>query len=126
MLKQFLTEHYDSNLKVIQSISIIFALLKINYNKYLGKIISFIGTQTFGVYLIHNNKFIRKDILYNLFVNEKNNINLFSVYRIFMTKSLLIFIICIIIDYLRYFLFILLKIKNICIILNKKMFEILK
>ena len=102
-LKQILTENYDSNLKVIQSISIILFLLQINYNKYLGKIISFIGTLTFGVYLIHNNKNITNDILTNLFDNMQNNISILSVFKLFMSKGLLIFIICIIIDYLRYF-----------------------
>ena len=92
----------------------------------MGQIISSIGTLTFGVYLIHDNTCIREDILNNLFNNENNNISLFSVYRLFITKSLLIFIICIIIDYLRNFLFNLVKIRNICIILDKKIFEILK
>ena len=92
----------------------------------MGKIISSIGTLTFGVYLIHDNNCIREDIINNLFNNENNNISLFSVYSLFMTKALLIFIICIIIDYLRNFLFNLIKIRNICIILNKKIFEILK
>ena len=126
ILKKLLTEYYDSNLKVIQAISIILFLLQINYNKYLGQIISSIGTHTFGIYLIHDNEIIRKDIINNLFNNENNNISLFSVYRLFITKGLLIFIICIIIDYLRYFLFNLIKIKNICIILDKMIFDLLK
>ena len=126
-LKQLLTENYDSNLKVIQSISIILFLLQINYNKkYLGKIISFIGKLTFGVYLIHMNYFISNDILNDLFDNEPNNISILSVYRLFMSKGLLIFILCIIIDYLRYLLFHLLKIRKICIIFDKKLYEILK
>ena len=125
-LRQLLTENYDSNLKVIQSISIILFLLQINYNKYLGKIISFIGTLTFGVYLIHNNQYITNDILNNLFNNEQNNISTLSAFILFMRKGLLIFIICIIIDYLRYLLFNLLKIRKICIIFDKKLFEILK
>ena len=124
-LKQLLTENFDSNLKVIQTISIISILLEINYNKYLGKIISFIGTLTFGVYLIHFNNYIKSDVLCKLFNNERTNIGIFSVYRLFITKSLLIFIICLIIDYLRYILFNLLKIRNICIILEKKILEIL-
>jgi surface polysaccharide O-acyltransferase-like enzyme len=126
ILKQLFTENYDSNLKVIQSISIILFLLQINYNKYLGKIISFIGTLTFGVYLIHSNRCIESDILSDLFDNEQNNISVLSVYRLFMRKGLLLFIICIIIDYLRYLLFNLLKIRKICIIFDRKLFEILK
>ena len=126
ILKHILTENYDSNLKVIQSISIILILSEINYNKYLGKIISFIGTLIFGVYLIHDHIFIRKDIINNLFYNEKNNISIFSVYKLFMTKSLLIFIICIMVDYIRLCLFNLLKIRKICIIVEKNISEILK
>lgn len=126
ILKNLLTENYDSSLKVIQSISIILFLLKIKYNKYLGQIISSIGTHTFGVYLIHDNSCIREDILNNLFNNENNNISILSVYKLFITKGLLIFIICIIIDYLRNYLFNLIKIRNFCIILDKKIFEILK
>ena len=125
-LKELFTENYDSNLKVIQSISLILFLLQINYNKYLGKFISFIGTLTFGVYLIHNNKCIEKDILNNLFDNDQNNISILSVYRLFISKGLLVFIICMIIDYLRYLLFNLLKIRKICINFDKKLFEILK
>lgn len=92
----------------------------------MGRIISSIGTLIFGVYLIHENRCIREDIISNLFNNEKNNINIFSVYKLFMTKSLLIFIICIIIDYLRYSLFNLFKIRRICIILEKKILEMIQ
>ena len=53
-------------------------------------------------------------------------ISIFSVYRLFMTKNLLIFIICIMIDYIRHCLFNLFKIRKICIILEKNIFEILK
>ena len=92
----------------------------------MGKIISFIGTLTFGVYLIHMNNCISNDILNDLFDNEPNNISILSVYRLFMSKGLLIFILCIIIDYLRYLLFYFLKIRKLCIILDKKLYEILK
>ena len=126
ILKNLLRENYDSNLKAIQSISIILFLLQINYNKFLGQIISSIATLTFGAYLIHDNICIRNDIIKNLFNNKNKNISLFSVYRLCMIKSLLIFIICIIIDYIRYLLFNLIKIRNFCIILDKKIFEILK
>ena len=119
-LRKLLTRNFDSNFKVIQSISIIFFLLQLKFDEYLGKIFSFIGTISFGVYLIHHNQYIKNDIMCNLFNNEKNNINLFSVYNLFLTKSLLVFILCIIIDYLRNFLFNLLKIRKICILLEKR------
>ena len=119
-LRKLLTRNFDSNFKVIQSISIIFFLLQLKFNEYFGKIFSFIGTLSFGVYLIHHNQYIKNDIMCNLFNNEKNNINLLSVCNLFLTKSLLVFILCIIIDYLRNFLFYLLKIRKICILLEKR------
>ena len=124
-LSYFLTESYDSNLKVFQSISIILFLLQINYNNKLGKIISFVGIHTFGVYLLHDNKYIKIDIINHLLDNEKNNIDLFSVYKLFLTKSSLIFVICIIIDYIRCFLFDLIKIRKMCFFLVKKIIKLL-
>jgi surface polysaccharide O-acyltransferase-like enzyme len=122
-LKNILTENYDSNLKVVQSISIILLLLQINYNDNLGKIISFIGIKTFGVYLLHDNKYIRVNIIIHLLDNEKNNISLFLVFKIFLTKSILIFVVCITIDYFRNYLFNLLKIKKFCIFFEKRFIE---
>ena len=61
-LKNLLTENYDSNMKVIQSISIILFFVNIKYNKYIGQIISSIGALTFGVYIIHDHICIREDI----------------------------------------------------------------
>jgi len=123
-LRKLLSRNFDSNFKVIQSISIIFCLLQLKFNEYFGKIISFIGTLTFGVYLIHHNNYVKNDIMVNLFNNEKNNLSLLSVYKLFLTKSLLVFILCIIIDYLRNFLFNLLQIRKMCILLETKIFEI--
>lgn len=120
-----MTERYDSNLKVFQSISIILFLLQINYNSKLGKIISFVGIHTFGVYLLHDNKYIRIDIINHLLDNEKNNIELFSVYKLFLTKSSLIFVICIIIDYIRSYFFDLIKIRKMCVFLVKKILKLL-
>ena len=63
VLKQILNLNFDSVLKVSQSISISLFLLQINYNKYIGKFISFCGPLTFGVYLIHINILFAKNIL---------------------------------------------------------------
>ena len=55
IINQILTERYDSILKIVQSISITLFLLQIKFNKYLTKIITFLGPLAFGIYLIHNN-----------------------------------------------------------------------
>ena len=54
---------HDSFSKMIQTISISLLLINIKYNKYLAKIISFFGSLTFGVYLIHDNYLIRNNII---------------------------------------------------------------
>jgi len=117
-LKQILTERYDSILKVIQSICICLFFLQINYNKYIKKIICFSGPLVFGIYLIHNNHLVKRNIIKYSFDNEPENISLYSAIALILLKSLKIFVFCIIIDYFRNLLFIFLRIRKICIILE--------
>lgn len=111
---------HDSFSKIIQTISISLFLINIKYNQYLGKIISFFGSLTFGVYLIHDNYLIRKNVIKYLFYREPSNLSCFSIIKLIIAKTLIIFGICSIIDYLRYLLFEFLKIRKLCIIIEKK------
>ena len=117
-MNQILSEKYDSILKVIQSISISLFLLQINYNKYLKKVICFLGPLIFGIYLIHNNYLIKQNILKYSFDNEPENISVYSAIILIIFKSFKIFISCILIDYFRNILFILLRLRNFCIFLE--------
>lgn len=123
-LKQMLTERYDSILKVIISISVCLFFLQINYNIYVNKIISFAGPLVFGIYLIHNNSLVKKNIIKFTFDNEPDNISLTSVIFLISLKAFKIFISCIVIDYFRYLLFSLLKLKNLCILIETKLRKI--
>ena len=118
-LKRILTERFDSILKVVQSISISLIFLQINYNKYISKIICFLGPLAFGIYLIHNNFLVKQNILKHSFENEPKDISLNKVIILILFKALKIFIFCIIIDYFRHLLFILFKIRKICIMIEK-------
>lgn len=124
-LKSLLTDYYDSILKITLSISISLFFLQIKYNKYLAKIICFIGPRTFAIYLIHANSYINHDIISNLFKDAPTDLSLISVYKLVMVTCLTIFVICIIIDYLRDLLFKILRIRKICILLEKLAFKLL-
>ena len=63
ILGKFIIGGYDAFFRVLQSIFIIFFFTQINYNKYIGKIISFFGPLTFGIYLIHDNNLVRKNLI---------------------------------------------------------------
>lgn len=120
-LKQILTERYDSILKVTQSISLSLFFLQINFNKYISKIICFLGPLIFGIYIIHNNYLVTINILKHSFDNEPNDICMILAIILVLFKALKIFIICVVIDYLRHLIFLLLRIKKICIYIELRL-----
>ena len=123
-LKQILTDGYDSILKITQSISITLFFLQINYNKYISKVISFLGPLTFGVYLIHSNHIVCDNIFNKIFYNTPYVNNLYSAMKIFIMIDLKVLIICMIIDYIRHVIFTIFRIKKICIFVEKIIFKI--
>lgn len=73
-------------------------------SNYSSNIINFISSSTLGVYLIHDNDYIRKyiwEIIFpnNNFIDERYFI-IFAITKIFIT-----FVICVIIDKIRYYIF---------------------
>ena len=105
---------------IFQAFSIILIFIDINITKKLQKFIKFFGGLTFGVYLIHDNKFVRKNIIKKMFINLSNDLKIRNIIYLINIKGLEIFIICFLIDFLRYKIFILLKIRNICSLIEKK------
>ena len=98
---------------ILQSISLtLFIITQVNYSKIFIKIITFIGPLTFGVYLIHENQFIRAYIIKNLFKKDSIKLSLKIIIFLVLIRGILIFFICIIIDYLRNLFFSYLKIKK--------------
>ena len=94
------------------------------YNDYLSKLITFFGSLTFAVYLIHINSNVRLNYLSKLLDRESYNLTANEVIQMFLFKSVKIFVVCIIIDYLRHLLFTILRIRNICILAEKIFFKI--
>ena len=124
MLNKLFSETHESIIRIIQTISITLFFLQINYNKYLSKIISFIGPLSFGVYLSHYNKYAIDYIMINVFNNSPYNLTLIPVFKLFLSKALKIFFICILLDYIRHLLFNILRIRKLCILLEKMAFKI--
>ena len=124
LLNLIITKHFDSLIKIMQSISITLFFLQIKYNIYLSKIISFFGPLAFGIHLIHINSIVSDNILSKIFNNNSRNLTLYSTIILILFKSLKIEFICLFIDYLRFLLFSLLRIRKICIFLEKIAFKI--
>ena len=119
----FINERLNSILKITQTITATLFLMQIHYNKYIAKVICFIGPLVFGIYLIHNHKLIHINIINHIFDNQPKDLNLTSVLKLVFGKTLKTCIICITIDYLRHLLFTLLRIKKIFIFLENKMMK---
>lgn len=117
---------YISPTTVFQALSLIilFSNLKIK-NKCLMKIISFLTPLTFSAQLIHarlfqvNIRIIK--ILSKWIISFSNKGLILKIYGV----GILIYIICIIIDYLRLVLFRILKIRKFCLFIERKFPEIM-
>ena len=114
-LKGMLNEKCSSILKVIQSNTLCLFFMQIHYNKYIAKIICFIGPLVFGVFLIHGNELIINNFLMHIFDKVPKDLSFNSLLGFLSLKSLKMFIFCILIDYLRHLLFSLLKFKKILV-----------
>ena len=120
IIKHLFVYRINSIAMITQSISITLFFSQIKFNKTISSIINKIGPLTFGVYLIHRQDTIKHILLEKSFSNYSINIALKSLILILLLKALIIFIICLIIDYFRYLIFKFFKIRLFCILLEKK------
>jgi surface polysaccharide O-acyltransferase-like enzyme len=109
---------------ILQSISITLLLTQLNYNKYLTKIITFLGPLTFGIYLIHQHPIIKDNIVRRLFIKDSYNLSLYNVIKLVLIRGIKIIVFCFIIDYLRHILFTFLRFRKICIFLENCIYKI--
>ena len=119
-IKQVFCHRINSFTMILQSISLTLFFSQIKYNKLVGEIITFLGPLTFGVYLIHENKYIRSNIIGNLFKKDSLNLPLIKIIFLVIYRGILIFLICSMIDYLRNLIFMKIKIRKLCIYLEKQ------
>ena len=110
---------YCSPSEVIISFSIIMIFSNINIqNKLLIKMISFFAPLTYGVYLIHNHLLVRNYIIKNKFqwlIKRK----IYNFFIIEIMYSFAVFLICSLIDFIRFLIFNTLKIRQKTIIIVK-------
>ena len=121
--RNLLGESCDSLLKITQSITVCLFFLQIHYNKYIAKIICFFGPLAFSIYLIYSNEIFLVNVMKKLFVNQSRNISFNTLLSLLLKESLKICITSLIIDYFRYLLFTVLRIKNILLFIETKMKE---
>ena len=109
---------------IFQSLSLlaIFSRIKIK-NKLLTSIISFITPLNFSVYIIHLRLFKEKTKYILKFSNYINSIRQYIFFK-YYGLAIIIYIICIFIDYIRSLIFKLLRIRKISLLLEKKVPEL--
>ena len=112
--------NYISPTIIMQSISLIMILSKIDIkNKLLIKIISFLSPLTFSALLIHEILFREKSnkikILFNWIIDFKNEMLFYKIYG----TGVIIYLICVFIDYIRLIIFKLLRIRDFCLFLER-------
>jgi hypothetical protein len=125
LLKKLLNKRFDSYMKIAQSLIVCLFFLKINYNKFIAKIICLLGPLVFTVYLIYIHPLSINNFLIHVFDKDSRNLSLISTMNLVLMKSLKTLIICLIIDYFRNILLSLLRFKRIFILFEIKIFQIL-
>ena len=123
-LKKLMSNNLNSVIKTTQAILITLIFLRLKCNEYLSEIITFFGHLTFGIYLIHINRNTRIHYLNTLLIGQSNNLTFREVIQMLILKSIKLFFECIILEYLRQLLFNILRIRKICIFIEKIVFKI--
>jgi hypothetical protein len=123
-IKRLISSEIFCVIKTTQAIFITLFFLQLKYNEYLSILVTFFGPLTFGVYLIHFHRIVRKNYLSKLLDEESYNLTFNEVIKMLILKSLKFFLGCIIIEYLRHLLFTILKIRKICISIENFVFKI--
>ena len=125
LLNQFLTDRFDGFFKITNSIVVTLFFMQIHYNKYIAKFISFFGSLAFSIYIIHCNPFVSNIILAHSFDKEPYNLSRNALLIKVSLYGLKILVTCLFIDVLRHLLFVILRIKKICLFLENIMNKIL-
>jgi len=123
-IKTLISDHLNGVIRTTQSILISLFFLQLKYNEYISKLITFFGHLTFGVYLIHFNLNVQNNYLRKIFNRESDILTVKEVILLIFLKSIKLFIKCIIIEYLRHLLFTILKIRKICMFIEKAAFKV--
>jgi ABC-type Mn2+/Zn2+ transport system permease subunit len=118
-----MSKNLNGVIRTTQAILVTLFFLQLKYNESISKCIIFFGHLTFGVYLIHTNHNVIKNYIIKLLDGQPNNLTNSEVIKMIILKSINLFLKCNIIEYLRYLLFTMLKIRKICSFIEKIVFK---
>ncbi len=111
---------YTSILVIVSAIALVSFFGKLNIKNMLcKKMLTFSSVLSFSVYLIHTNHFIYGHVIKDSFISIVST-NPFRLFVGVIVYSLMIFVVCLCIDTIRYALFKLLKVQQIPNFLAKK------
>ena len=120
IIKNQLFIDYLSPTMLLQAISLIILFSRLNIkNKWIIKLISFFTPLTFNITLIHIRLFDENIPIISKFFRYVNELNSHYIFFKIYGLGIMIYIICAIMDYFRLLLFNLLRIKTICIFIEK-------
>ena len=119
LLKKVFHNSCNSIPMVLETISLTLIFTKIKYNKFISKIITYIGPLTFSVYLIHSHWDVRINIYKGMFEKYSSALSFLEILLIILGKSIKIFCISILIDSFRNLIFKIFRIKNMCMLVEK-------
>jgi hypothetical protein len=126
IIKNLFKLKFNSLAMILQVFSLMLISLHIKIHKILSKIICFFGPLTFGVYLIHDNRFMRAYFIRKIFNNYSSSLKVSYIILLIIIKGFQILCICLLIDFFRNIIFIILKIKKLCIIFDKIINNLIK
>ena len=120
-IRNLILINYLSPTMFSQAISLILCFSRINITKKcIIKIIVFLTPLTFSVQLIHARLFIARIKIVKVLFKFVNGYKTFFIFFKIYGLSIIIYFVCISIDYFRLIIFKFFKIRNFCIFLEKK------
>ena len=124
ILKKIFYNGTNSIAMLIQSISIILIFIKINYKNSIAKFILFFGRLSFSAYIIHTHLDLRYKILPYLFKSFSPSLSFHKVVILLIIQGTLVFIVSALMDYCRFIVFSILRIRQICLYFEKLIFSL--
>ena len=114
-------EEYTSPFVFLMGAMLVLLFANMKVPAWVGKVASFFAPASFGVYLIHLHPLVRNHVLMGLF-KDIGNQPVWTVVPLTLLVTAGIFLICAAIDYVRLWLFRLLRIKQLLVKLDNKLF----
>lgn len=121
--KSSLMLEYISFPIVINSVVLFLLFLKVKVNDSFKKVLSFFAGLSFSVYVIHCNPYVWKNFV-GLF-NDFANMPVFKMIFMVLFTALIIYVVCTLIDIVRFYLFKILRVEKLSCWLDEKIVSLL-